>query len=79
MNISEVQTVYDNQSPYDHECEECESWKRRGDESFDLYQQELIMVRHQEEVIESLADRLRERDELIAKYVSRFGVLEIEE
>lgn len=79
MNILEAQEKYDNLSPYDHECQECENWKRRGDEKYDQLQDAVKVIAHQEKVIESLADRLRERDELIAKYISRFGLLEIEE
>ena len=79
MNISEAQEKYDNQNPYDNECEECENHIRRGDELFDNMDTLQREPNHLEEQYGQLADRLRERDELIAKYVSRFGVLETEE
>ena len=46
---------------------ELENAIKRGDEYFDLYEQELRVSKHFEAIYNELADRLRDRDEIIEK------------
>ena len=48
-------------------CKQCENWKQRGDEQFDRAEQLQSILNHTEESNDELADRLRERDEEIAR------------
>ena len=48
------------------ECE-CENWKQRGDEQYDRAEQLQSILNHTEDANDELADRLRERDDEIAR------------
>ena len=58
MNIDEAQERYDNELKEDRVCEHCENHIRRGDEYFDLYDQECKAFNQLQEAMDELADRL---------------------